>query len=401
MLEIIKIPIKKITPNENNAKIHTAEQIQHIVNSIKEFGFNDPVGVWGEDNIIIEGHGRLLAAKKLKMKELPCIRLDKLTDEQRRAYTLAHNHINAETGFDLEILEMELSKIKGIDLAELGFTDFEDIMPPDLLEDEPNLNEIMEDEECIVKTGEIWQLGRHRLLCGDSTNLKEIERLMDNEVADICITDPPCEDFVQHDYVNAFGVTRDCLKAGGVFYIFHSNSSQKDIETALNKQGLEVSQVLVWVRNYLSLGRQDYQWRHEPIMYGWKEGAAHYFIESRTETTVIDQDIDRMSEEELREAYKDLINKTKNTVIYSDKPVRSDLHPATKPVPLVLELMRNSSKINELVIDFFGGSGTTLIAAEQCSRVCYMCEIDPLYCTRIIKRYESLTGEKARKIEGT
>ena len=388
-LKIEYVSIEELKPYKNNAKIHTAEQIEQIKKSIKDYGMNDPIGVW-KDNTIIEGHGRLEACKQLGYKEVPIIRLENLTDEERKAYTLIHNQTTMNTGFDLELLSSELEDIT-IDLSDYGFEDFkldELEEPKEIIEDE-----IPEIEEDNVKTklGDIYKLGNHILMCGDSTNAEDIKKLLNDNKVDLLVTDPPYN-------INYEGKTKDKLKIqndnlsnnefrdflikvsnnannyikfGGGFYVWYASCECVNFYNAITQNGdLEIKQQLIWNKNNMCFGRQDYQWKHEPCFYGWKKGATHYFINNRSLTTVLD--------------FK--------------KEIKNDLHPTMKPVELIAFQINNSSRENEIVLDLFGGSGTTLIACEQTNRQCRMMEYDPKYVDVIIKRWEAFTGKKAIKI---
>jgi site-specific DNA-methyltransferase (adenine-specific) len=405
MLEIVNIPIRKIKPYENNTKIHTHQQIEHIMNSIKEFGFNDPIAVWGEKNIIIEGHGRYEALKKLGYTDVPCVRLDSLTDQQRKAYTIAHNHINAETGLDLRLLEVELSAITEVELAPLGFEGFENVIPTDPDQDpEPELENILDSEECIVSYGDVWQLGRHRLMCCDSTNTDEIEILMNGELADLVLTDPPygmnltgmvrnqrpdgtwirqkvsfanetLDDEAFYNFlIDSYNVMKTFLLPGRNLYVFCSYHKIDFFVIGLKESKLVYEQILIWVKEAFSLGGTKYQHQQEFILLArnGKETDKQIWNGQRDQTDVL------------------------NFTRHKDSSIK---HATSKPVPLLIYLMRNSSNIGDLIFDQFGGSGSTLIAAEQCGRTCYMAELDPIYCTQIIRRWEKLTGEKATKIK--
>lgn len=425
-LTIEYVDINSIQPYKNNAKQHPQEQIEQIKESIEKFGMDDPIGVW--NNIIVEGHGRLLACKELGYTEVPIIRLDHLTDEERKAYTLAHNKLTMNSDFDIDILNEELLQFETINMEDFGFeisTNLDDV--DDLIEDEPPAAP----EEPRSKLGDIYQLGSHRLMCGDATNESDVEKLMDGELADLVVTDPPynvdigIEDLeeakirkrrldgktIQNDKMSdedfivflekAFYNLSKSLKDGGAFYIWFASRNHIDFEQALNKNGLEVRQELIWIKNSLVMGRQDYQWKHEPCLYGWKDGAAHYFIDSRKETTTIEDqlDFDKLKKEEAIELLKELFSDgIATTVIHEDKPSRSDMHPTMKPIKLIGRQIRNSSKMGETVLDLFGGSGSTLIAAEQLQRRCYIMEYDPQYVDVIIKRWEDFTGREAVKI---
>ena len=385
-MEIIKLKIADLTPYEGNAKTHPKKQVEEIKNSIKTFGFCDPVGIWGEKNIIVEGHGRVLALQEMGETEVYCIRLDHLTDEERKAYTLAHNKTTMSSDFDFDKLEAELKALGEMDLdfsmADFGFdlSEFED--QKEVVEDEvPLVDEVTEP---MTKLGDIWQLGEHRLMCGDSTDNATVEKLMDGSCADLLVTDPPynvdyegiagkiendkmgSEEFKQF-LVRAFKCAFDNLKAGGAFYIWYASREHINFETALNDAGLKVKEQLIWVKNHLVLSRQDYHWRHEPCLYGWKDGAPHNWYSDRSQTTVLE----------------------------FNRPNRNAEHPTMKPLDLIGYQIQNSSRKHELVLDLFGGSGSTLIACEQLRRKCYTMELDPKFCDVIIKRWEALTGGKA------
>ena len=420
LLEIQYIDIDSLTPCDNNAKIHTSEQIEEIKNSIKGFGMNDPIGVWGEENLIVEGHGRLIACKELGLKEVPVIRLDGLTDEQRRAYTLAHNQLTMSTGFDLEKLKLELDEIT-LDMSEFGFDDIELDNPLD------EGNGIVEDEvtdapeEPKSEYGDIYQLGNHRLVCGDSTSQDDVDHLMSGVIADLVVTDPPYNvNFsnekgmtIENDNMpnekfyeflsKAFSNMNLYLKEGGAFYVWYATIEHINFETALNSAGLHVRQQLIWVKNSFILGRNDYHWQHEPCLYGWKGGSGHYFVDDRTQSTIIEDkpiDYDNLSKEEAVKMLKKVYSaQLPSTIIRENKPLKNDLHPTMKPINLMAKLIRNSSEESEIVLDLFGGSGSTLIACEQLNRKCYMMEYDPRYADVIIDRWENFTGKKAKKIK--
>ena len=427
-LKVEYIPIDDIKPYENNAKIHTEEQIEQIKKSILEFGMNDPIGIW-KDNIIIEGHGRLMACKELGMQEIPVIRLDDLTDDQRKAYTLIHNQTTMNTGFDLDILNEEL---QSIDL-DMSFFGFDEIEEPEIEINDDDFEFEEPVEEPKSKRGEIYKLGNHFLMCGDSTNPEDVDKLMNGAVADLVVTDPPynvdigIEDIeeakirkrrldgktIQNDKMEdeefklflekTFYNMNKSLKEGGAFYIWFDSREHINFETALNINNLEVRQELIWCKNSLVMGRQDYQWKHEPCLYGWKDGAGHYFIDDRKQTTIIEDkiDFDSLKKEEAIQMLKDIYNDgISTTVIHEDKPSVSDIHPTMKPLKLIARLIRNSSKENEIVLDLFGGSGSTIITCEQLNRKCYTMEYDPKYVDAIIKRYKEFTGIDAVKIEG-
>ena len=386
-LKIEYIPIEDIKPYSNNAKTHPAEQIQQIKNSILEFGFRDPIAVW--NNTIVEGHGRLLAAQELGYKELPIIRLDDLTDEQRKAYCLAHNKLTMNSDFDLDVLSAELDSITDIDMSNFGFDldlpDFDE--PAEVVEDDYNEEPPAEPKS---KLGDIYQLGRHRLMCGDSTNTEQVKVLTNGELVDMLLTDPPynvayegktkdklkikndnMEDTAFRQFLcSAFSAANEVMKAGAVYYIWHSDSEGYNFRGACHDIGWQVREVLIWNKNRIVFGQQDYHWKHESCLYGWKDGASHLWASDRKQTTVID----------------------------FNKPNKSDIHPTMKPVGLFDYQIQNNTKGGDIVLDLFNGSGTTIIACEQNGRKAYCMELDPKYVDAAIDRWEKFTGQKAVKL---
>ena len=378
------VPIEELKPYEGNAKLHPKEQIEQIKKSIKEFGFNDPVAVW-KDSEIIEGHGRLIAAKELGLTEIPIIRLDDLTDQQRKAYMLAHNKLTMNSDFDLELLTKEIESIIDFDMSDFGFDSLFD--DETVVEDEYNASL---PEEPKAKLGDIYQLGRHRLMCGDSTNAEQVKVLTNGELVDMLLTDPPynvayegktkdklkikndnMEDTAFRQFLcSAFSAANEVMKAGAVYYIWHSDSEGYNFRGACHDIGWQVREVLIWNKNSMVLGRQDYQWKHEPCLYGWKDGASHLWASDRKQTTVID----------------------------FNKPNKSDIHPTMKPVGLFDYQIQNNTKGGDIVLDLFNGSGTTIIACEQNGRKAYCMELDPKYVDAAIDRWEKFTGQKAVKL---
>lgn len=425
--KMVEVSVSKLVPYEKNAKIHGEAQLEKLKASIEEFGFLSPCLI-DKDNNIIAGHGRVMAAKELGLKTVPCVYIEGLTDEQRRAYILADNRLGELGEWDMDLVSAELQDLKdsGFDIDLTGF-DIDDIIFDD---DETAWAEDPAPavpEETITKLGDLWRLGDHRLLVGDSTKAVDVERLMGGGTADMLITDPPYNvdlgggtapkvakmrrrrtdgllianddmpsDAFEDFLVAAFTNARNHMRPGAAYYCWYASTTQRSFQDALDRCSLTPHQTIIWVKNTGTLGWNDYQWRHEPCFYGWKEGAAHYFIDARTLTTVAD-DIDSLNREQLLERIKELSSLT--TAVYEDKPTRSKLHPTMKPLGLFKKQIRNSSREGETVLDLFGGSGTTLIACEELNRKCCMMEFDPFYASAIIKRWETETGFKAERID--
>ena len=420
-LTIEYIDIELLKPYKNNARKHQQEDIDTIKASIREFGMNDPIGIWSDKNIIVEGHGRLQALKELGETVAPCIRLDHLTDEQRRAYALAHNKTAELSEWNYELLDSELSDILDIDMSEFGFEFEDEEAAEDIEPEEDDYNGLLP-EEPKSKLGEIYKLGNHTLMCGDSTKPEDVALLMDGAAADMVLTDPPYNvDYtgkskdelkIESDNMNdeafvdfltaAFENMEQSLKEGGAFYIWYASMKHYQFETALRNTGLVFRQSLIWNKSIFTFGRQDYHWKHEPCLYGWKEGAPHYFIDDRTQSTVFEDkgvDIKKLKKSEMEAMLKELLaDRVSTTVINEDKPSANTLHPTMKPIKLMSRLIKNSSRQGEVVLDLFGGSGSTLIACEQLNRECRMMEFDPKYTDVIIDRWERFTGKKAEKI---
>lgn len=413
-LEIEYVDIESIKPYEKNAKLHPKEQIEQIKKSIQEFGMDDPIGIWKDE--IVEGHGRLIACKELGYTEVPIIRLDHLNDEQRKAYALAHNKLTMNSDFDIDILNDELMSFTNIDMSDFGFDiDLGTEEEPEIIEDVvPELP-----EEPKSKVGEIYQLGNHILMCGDSTNEKDVQKLVGKESMDLLFTDPPynvdvsnsqgmkimndnmADDEFYQFLDKAFRCASNHLKKGGAFYIWFADSEDLNFRNAWLNNKLMIKQCLIWVKNHFNFGRQDYKWQHEPCLYGWKEGEGHYFVEEYNHPTVIDDqlDFDKMKKEEMKELLEEIYSdKLAKTIIREDKPLINDLHPTMKPLKMCADLIRHSTRKEEKVLDLFGGSGSTLITCEQLNRKCYMMEFDPHYVDVIIERWENFTGRKAVKI---
>ena len=389
-MNIQKINILKLKPSEYNPRKDLQpedEEYIKIKNSILEFGYVAPV-IINADMTVIGGHQRLKVLKELGYEEIQCIVVD-LDKNKEKALNLALNKISGE--WDNDKLEAILAELKETDI-DINITGFSNDEVDDILkdiigsnEDDFDLEEALDEiEEPTTKVGDIWRLGKHRLLCGDSTQQEDVMRLMNNQEADMLLTDPPYNvDYegtagkIENDNMNetefynllidAFKNMHSVAKSGCPIYVFHADTEGLNFRNAFKNAGFKLAQCLVWVKNTFVMGRQDYQWKHEPILYGWKEGKAHYFIDSRSQ----------------------------NTVLEFDKPTRNAEHPTMKPIDLLVYLIKNSSKENNLIVDLFGGSGSSLIAAEQTNRICYTMELDPRYCDVIIKRWETLTGQKA------
>lgn len=413
--------IDEIIPYINNPRNNDVS-VDAVASSIKNFGFNQPIAI-DTNNEIIAGHTRFKAAKKLGLTEVPCIIIDDLTDEEVRAYRLADNKVAESSTWDKEMLQEELAQLGDFDMELFGFdeADFKDNFEDDEFDVEEELEKI---EEPQSKAGDIYKLGDHLLLCGDSTKTEDVEKIIKKEEADLVITDPPYNvdykgkmkkrEKIQNDNMDedefltflqsAFKNMKTFLRPGGVFYIWHASLVHSTFQAALQLNELEERQILIWIKQHFVLGKQDYQWKHEPCIYGWKDGAPHYFTSDLTNTTIYDDvpNLARMNKDELKEYAKTLLNVIEEgtTVLREDRPMTSLLHPTMKPVPLIAKQIKNSSQPGEIVLDLFGGSGTTLIACEQTKRRARIVELDPRYVDVIIARWEKHTGKKVEKIRG-
>lgn len=428
--EIVYKNISDLAPYINNPRNNEAA-VDAVAESIQSFGFKVPIVV-DKNNEIVAGHTRLKADKKLGIDEVPTIVADDLTDEKIKAFRLADNKVSELSDWDEEMLQSELSEIEGIDMSQFGF---EELLNADVEDDDWDEEDQSEDEEeePTTSVGELYALGNHRLLVGDATKESDLKRLLGDDYGkvDLYITDPPYNVNYNADpglsrsqhkskrrmtimndsmeniqfrqfLVDTFMLADQAMHAGAPYYIFHAESEGVNFREAVTETGWPIKQCLVWVKNSMVIGRQDYQWRHEPVLYGWKEGAGHYFIEDRTQDTVIDDrpNINKMSKDELKDYIKELYEMfPPSTVIREDKPQANDLHPTMKPVKLFGKLINNSTRKGDIVLDTFGDSGTTAIACEQLGRKAYLMELDPKYADAIINRYEEYTGEKAQLIE--
>lgn len=423
-MQIYDKPLGWLTPYENNPR-NNDEAVEPVANSISEFGFKVPI-VATSDGEIINGHTRWKAAKKLKLKTVPVIIADDLTEEQVRAFRLADNKVAEIAQWDIELLLSEIESVDNLDMTLFGFTDSDYTL--DDFEDEETDTDISEDEiesegdsVSSVEYGDIYQLGRHRLMCGDSTSAGDMKELIDGEKIDLYVTDPPStvayegkteeamtikndsmDDASFRQFLrDAFSVADQHLKPGGAFYIWHADSEGLNFRAAVKETGWLLKQNLVWVKNSIVLGRQDYQWKHEPCLYGWKDGASHYFVDNRALSTVIEEDEDNLKEMtkgELISYIKTMQENSPTSIFYEDKPVRSDIHPTMKPLKLIARCVLNSTKKGERVLDSFNGGGSTLMVCEKTERIYYGMELDPIYVERTIKRWEEETGLKAEKI---
>lgn len=386
MEQVQEVPIGDVKPYENNPRDNDGA-VEATANSIKEFGWQQPIVV-DKDMVIIVGHTRYKAAKKLGMDEVPVVVAGNLSPEQVKAYRLADNKTGELADWDMGLLDDELDDIMNIDMSDFGFDlelgDDEDKQAQeDDFDEEPP-------EEPKSKLGQVFQLGRHRLMCGDSTKTEDVRKLVGGMQCDLLLTDPPYnvayegkqkskmtikndhqedEEFYKFLF-NAFNAAKDSLKQGASFYIWYASHEAANFNNAANNAGLSVREELIWEKNSLVIGRQDYQWKHEPCLYGWVEGGSHSWYSDRKQTTVM----------------------------HFDKPQHSDLHPTMKPVALFDYQIKNSTKSGDVVLDLFGGSGTTIMACEQNGRNACVMEYDPKYADAIIKRWEDFTGKKAELI---
>lgn len=411
--QIIYKPLGELKPYKRNPRKNDGA-VDAVAASIKEFGFKVPI-VIDANGEIVAGHTRLKAAKKLGLAEVPCIIADDLTPDQIKAFRLADNKTAELADWDFELLQLELSAIQ-LDMTDFGF---DTTLPGEAYEDnyEPE-----PPEEPKAKLGDMYKLGAHTLLCGDATSALSYTNL-GGALFDLLLTDPPYNvDYegktkdklkIENDkkvdasffefLSDAFRNAAEALKPGGVWYIFHADIEGENFRKAAREQLGKVRQCLVWNKNTIVMGRQDYQWKHEPCLYGWKDGAAHYFIDDRTQATVYEDkgiNLKKLKKDEAIKLLQDIFSDKQSTsVINEDKPARNAEHPTMKPVKLLARLIRNSTRPGESVLDPFGGSGSVLIACEQLGRVCTTIEFDPRYCDVIIDRWEKLTGQKAVKIQ--
>lgn len=377
--------INDLIPYIRNARTHSESQIAQITASIKEFGFLSPILI-AEDNTILAGHGRLAAARKLGLNQVPCVKESHLTETQRRAYIIADNKLSLNAGWDEDMLAIELSELQGadFDLDLLGFDESELVS---IFEDDKEVEDDDFDVEeelnkpCFSKAGDIWTLGRHRLICGDSTKEETYKCLMDGKRANLVVTDPPYNvnyegsagkiknDNMDNDkfynfLLDAFSNMEKVMADDASIYVFHADTEGLNFRKAFNDAGFYLSGCCIWKKPSLVLGRSPYQWQHEPCLYGWKKKGKHQWYSGRKETTIWE----------------------------FEKPKKNADHPTMKPIALLAYPISNSSMSNTLILDPFGGSGSTLIACEQTDRSCYTIELDEKFCDVIVKRYIEQVG---------
>lgn len=392
-------PVDSLVPYVNNARTHSDEQVAQIAASIREFGWTNPILVDGERGLIA-GHGRLKAARVLGLTQVPVIELAHLSAAQKRAYVLADNRLAENAGWDKELLALELSELQTseFDLGLLGFSDDEldDLLnsgDKEGLTDDDSVPEVQ--EVAVTQPGDVWLLGQHRLLCGDSTKADDLKRLMREELADMAFTDPPYNvnyantakdklrgknrPILNDNLGDDFGtfLTDACTNllsvTKGAVYIAMSSSELDTLQAAFRAAGGKWSTFIIWAKNTFTLGRADYQRQYEPILYGWRDGGDHFWCGARDQ----------------------------GDVWQIKKPAKNDLHPTMKPVELVERAILNSSKSRDIVLDLFGGSGTTLIAAEKSGRQARLIELDPKYCDVIVRRWQEWTGlQSTRQSDG-
>ena len=386
--EMQLISIDKLVPYVNNARTHSAEQILKLRSSLREFGFVNPIIIDREFNVIA-GHGRLMAAKEEGIEEVPCVFVDYLTDAQKKAYILADNRMAMDAGWDEELLKIEMEELQnlGYDLEFTGFDEKElaDLFGVDdkeVKEDEFDLTAALE-KASFVERGDVWFVGKHKLMCGDATSSEDVAKLMEDKKANLILTDPPYNvafkssdgltiqndsmdnnDFYEFLYLS-FKNMADHLENGGAAYVFHADTEGLNFRKAFIDAGFHLAGCCIWVKDSLVLGRSDYQWQHEPVLYGFMQNGKHQWYSDRKQTTIWN----------------------------FDKPKKNSNHPTSKPLDLLAYPINNSTQANAIVIDTFGGSGSTLMACEQMNRICYTMELDEKYASVILRRYVEDTND--------
>jgi DNA modification methylase len=379
-MNIVMKKVSELKEYENNPRNNEAA-IDAVAKSIEEFGFKVPI-VITKENVIIAGHTRLKASLKLGLATVPCIVADDLTEGQIKAFRLADNKTAELASWDFTKLEEELSHIE-MDMSVFGFEDLESKVPDNATDDDFDPSDELT-ETPYTQKDDIYLLGNHRVMCGDATIKDSVDKLIEDDKVDLTFTDPPynvdyegtagkimndkMEDNTFYLFLfQAFKNMFEHTKPGGAIYVCHADTEGINFRTAFKNAGFKLAECLVWVKNALVFGRQDYHWRHEPILYGWKEGAAHYFIDDRTQDTIWEY----------------------------NKPRKNEEHPTMKPLELVGRAIANSSRVGERILDLFGGSGSTMIAADQLERVAYLMELDPRFIDVIVKRYLRHKGSGA------
>lgn len=377
------VPTEKLIPYVNNARTHSVEQVNKLRASLREFGFINPVIV-DKDLNVIAGHGRILAAKEEKIPEIPCVYVDYLTEAQKKAYILADNRMAMDAGWDEELLRVEIEALQAeaFDVSLTGFDEkeisdlFKDSDGTGAEDDDFDLSAALE-QAAFVEQGDVWTVGRHRVMCGDATAAEDVQKLMDGKKANLILTDPPYG--VSFQSASGLSIQNDSIKGeefyqfllaamqnmvsvlepGGAAYVFHADTEGLNFRRAFVDAGLHLAGCCIWVKNSLVLGRSDYQWQHEPVLYGFLKNGKHSWYSDRKQTTIWN----------------------------FDKPKRNKNHPTSKPLDLLAYPIGNSTQANAIVLDTFGGSGSTLMACEQTNRICYMMELDPKYASVILRRY--------------
>lgn len=382
------VSISKLVPYVNNARTHSPEQINKLRSSLREFGFINPV-IIDKDYGIIAGHGRVIAAKEEGIDEVPCVFVDYLTEAQKKAYILADNRLALDSDWDEELLKLEIESLQAEDF-DVSFTGFDEKELADLFKDKEtevkdddyDLNAALE-KASFVEKGDVWVVGRHRLVCGDATNPDDVSKLMDGKRANLVLTDPPygvsfksssgltiqndsMKNEEAYDFLyKAFANMANHLEPGGAAYVFHADTEGLNFRQAFIAAGFHLAGCCIWVKDSLVLGRSDYQWQHEPVLYGFLQNGKHAWYSDRKQTTIWN--------------FK--------------KPKRNENHPTSKPLDLLSYPIGNSSQENGIVVDTFGGSGSTLMACEQAKRICYTMELDEKYASVILRRYVDDTGD--------
>ena len=403
VMQTENIKLTKLKLNPNNPRLIKDDKYKKLVKSITDFPKMLEIRpiVVNDDMVVLGGNQRLKACKESGFKEVPTIKASELTEDEQREFIIKDNIGFGDNDWDMLANEWNAEELEdwGMDLPE-GWGEEEPEAHEDEFDEEPP-------EEPITQFGDLYEIGNHRLLCGSSLETEKWQYLMNDRKFDLVMTDPPYNvdytggsglkmindknidsDFYKFlfDFYTALG---EFTKKGGAWYVWHADSEGANFRQAMEDAGIMVKQCLIWVKNAMVMGRQDYQWKHEPCLYGWKEGASHYFTNERHHTTVIEDKVDlkKLKKEELLKIVEELTSeKTPSTVIHHDKPTINDVHPTMKPILLIAPLIKNSSKKEGLVGDGFLGSGSTMVAAHQLKRKCYGMELDPKYCDVIVKR---------------